>query len=150
MVTLPAWGLMLWTIGTLIVSGLGGAWGAYWVERGKNAATKDDIEELTRLTKQIEAEISTGVWDKQKRWDMKREVLFDAARRLSELDDALLSYSVTMKEDRAQKLAWEIKKPSDDEILGWEQPKNERLARWMKASTEFDQSRLFVSIVCSK
>jgi hypothetical protein len=36
--------------------------------------------------------MSVGVWDKQKRWEMKREVLFEVARRLSGVEDAMLSY----------------------------------------------------------
>ena len=60
----------------------------YLAKKGENLATLEDIQGLvdqvaavTTTTKKIEAEISTGVWDKQKRWDMKREVLFDAAKK---------------------------------------------------------------------
>ena len=57
----------------------------YLTKKGENLASKEDVKDLvarlsavTEATKRIEADISTGVWDKQKRWDMKREVLFEA------------------------------------------------------------------------
>ena len=68
----------------------------YATKKGENLATHEDIDKLvdqvkavTDATKKIEAEISSGVWDKQKRWEMKREVLFEAARKISEIDDAM-------------------------------------------------------------
>ena len=80
----------------------------YATKKGENLATHEDIDKVleqvkavTEATKKIEADISTGVWDRQKRWEMKREVLFEAARRLSEIDDAMFSNSVVWKEDRA-------------------------------------------------
>lgn len=71
---------------------------AYAAKRGENLATRDDMDKLekqvaavTRITEEIKTEISTGLWDRQRRWDMKREVIFQAAKRLSEVDDALLA-----------------------------------------------------------
>lgn len=129
----------------------------YATKKGENLATHEDIDKLveqvkatTDATKNIEAEISSGVWNKQKRWEMKREVLFDAARRISEIDDAMLSNSVVLKEDRAKQQGWQTKPPSTEEQLSWSQSKHERLMRWVKASTEFDLSRALVLIVCSK
>lgn len=129
----------------------------YATKKGENLATHEDIDKLvdqvkavTDATKKIEAEISSGVWDKQKRWEMKREVLFEAARKISEIDDAMLSNSVMLKEDRAKQKEWETRTPSMEEQLGWGQTKNERLMRWSKASSDFDVSRAFVVIVCGK
>ena len=129
----------------------------YSAKKGENLATHEDIDKLvdqvkavTEATKKIEAEISSGVWDKQKRWEMKREVLFEAAKRLAEIDDALISYSIVMKEDRKKQKQWESAPPTATEQLGWGQTKYERLMRWSKASSEFDESRSFVTIVCGK
>jgi len=129
----------------------------YATKKGENLATHEDIDKLvdqikavTEATKKIEAEISSGVWNKQKRWEMKREVLFEAARKISEIDDAMLSNSVVLKEDRAKQKEWEIQTPSTEQRLSWSQSKHERLMRWSKASSEFDVSRAFVLIVCSK
>ena len=129
----------------------------YATKKGENLATHEDIDKLvdqvqavTEATKKIEAEISSGVWNKQKRWEMKREVLFEAARKISEIDDAMLSNSVVLKEDRAKQKEWEIETPSIEQRLSWSQGKQERLMRWSKASSDFDVSRAFVLIVCSK
>lgn len=80
----------------------------------------------------------------------KREVLFEAARKMSEIDDAMLSHSVVLKEDRAKQKEWEIRTASTEQQLSWSQSKQERLMRWRKASSEFDVSRAFVLIVWSK
>ena len=69
---------------------------------------------------------------------------------MSEVDDAMLSYSVDMKEDREKRKEWEIQKPSPAEELSFGQLKREWTSRWSKASTEFDESRLLVNIVCSR
>jgi hypothetical protein len=66
------------------------------VSEKENLAKKEDLDDLLRevhavttTTKKIEAEISSGVWDKQKRWELKPEVLFEAARRVAAAFDAL-------------------------------------------------------------
>jgi hypothetical protein len=129
----------------------------YATKKGENLATHEDIDKLvdqvkavTEATKKIEAEISSGVWDRQKRWEMKREVLFEAARKISEIDDAMLSNSVVLKEDRAKQEEWGTRTPSMEEQITWGETKNERLMRWSKASSEFDVSRAFVFIICGK
>src|ERR1700739_889785 len=69
---------------------------AYLKRKAEGLATKEEFEdlkkqtaELTRTTKEIEAEVSTGIWDRQKRWEMKREVLFDAAKHVAKIETAL-------------------------------------------------------------
>jgi hypothetical protein len=130
---------------------------SYAMKKGENLATREDAKDIldqmklvTAATKKIEAEISSGLWDKQKRWQMKREVLFEAARRVSVIDDGMLSLSVVMKEDYTQRKAWEIVKPADGEMANWLELKRDRMQLWTKASREFDESRAFVRIVCSK
>jgi hypothetical protein len=129
----------------------------YATKKGESLATHEDIDKLvdqvkavTEATKKIEAEISSGVWNKQKRWEMKREVLFEAARTISEIDDAMLGNSVMLREDRAKEKGWKTLPPSMEEQLSWAQIKNDRLMRWSRASSAFDVSRAFVAIVCSK
>lgn len=129
----------------------------YAKKKGEILATQEDIDKLvgqvravTEATKKIEAEISSGVWDRQKRWEMKREVLFEAARKISQIDDATLSSSIVLKEDRSKRIQWEARTPSIEEQFAWEQTKHERLVRWTKAASEFDVSQAFVGIVCTK
>jgi hypothetical protein len=142
---------------TLLLGIFLGYFKGYTTKKGENLATHEDIDKLvdqmkavTEATKKIGADISTGVWDKQKRWEMKREVLFEAAKRLSEVDDALLSYATVMREDQAKQKAWAAVQPSVAEELSFGELKDERLNRWLKASTTFTDTRLFVGIVCGK
>lgn len=81
--------MVLVSLNTVALAGLGTAYwlfakkdaGAYMEKKAENLATHEDIGKLvdqvkavTETTKKIEAEISEGVRDKQKRWQMKREV----------------------------------------------------------------------------
>lgn len=138
-------------------SAIGGYWGAYAKKKGEDDAASDrfgevlkELRETTTLAKSIEAKISGDMWDRQKQWEMKREVLFDAARRLSEVDDALLTFTTTMREDQKCEKIWANDPPSDAERLSWHNVRHDRVARWAKASTEFDESRLFINVVCTK
>lgn len=133
------------SIGTILIIG---AIAAYLKKKAENLATNDDIDKLveevsavTQATKEIEARISSDVWDRQKRWEMKKEVLFEAMKSLSAIEDALLSLDsvlqIEQKEDKTQNLPWaEIK--------------HENVMKWSRASTRFDESSLFVRVVCGK
>jgi hypothetical protein len=144
--------LVAFLLGTVLKPYLTG----YSQKKGENLATHEDINNLvdqvravTEATKKIEVEISSGVWNKQKRWEMKREVLFEATRKISEIDDAMLNNYVMLKEDRAKQKEWAAVEPSQADVLTWGQTRTERLRRWGKASSEFDVSRAFALIVCS-
>ena len=86
-------------ITTTLGAGLGAYLGSYLK---KNLATQEDIRKLTQATKEIEAKISTDMWDRQKRWELKRDLLFEAAKRLSELDDALIAWGAKLEHHNAQ------------------------------------------------
>ena len=72
-----------------ITAGAGAYLGAYLKRKGENLATKEDIGELTKTTEEIKAKISDDVWDRQKQWELKRDVVFDAIRVLADLDGAI-------------------------------------------------------------
>ncbi len=81
---------------SLVGAGFGAYLGSYLKKKGENLATREDVGELvkqvaavTQTTKEIEAKISSEVWDRQRHWEMKRDALFDAARRLEAMHDAL-------------------------------------------------------------
>jgi hypothetical protein len=71
----------------LLIGGLG--FGEYLKKRAESLATRKDIEDLTRKVEVIKAEISDAMWNRQKRWELKREVLFEVVKRVAEVDQAL-------------------------------------------------------------
>jgi hypothetical protein len=112
---------------------------SYMKKKGENLATHEveQVRAVTTTTKNIEAKISSEVWDRQKRWELKRDVLFEVARRLSELNDALLAYASSLRTEKTHEQSW------NETFL-------ERSKRWLAASTAFDEAELLVAIVCNK
>lgn len=127
--------LLAWLVASFVVSGGGAYLGSYLKTKGKNFATKEDIGELTQITKEIEAKISGEMWDRQKRWELIRDVLFEGAKRLAELDDALLSYHSALTVAGVPELIIETRHAG--------------LLRCRNALQRFDETRLLVAIVCS-
>jgi hypothetical protein len=91
---------LTWMLATICFfsGGVGAYLGSYLRKKGENLATHEDIDKLveqvsavTKATKEIETKISSDVWDRQKQWELKREILFDATKRLSEIENKLLS-----------------------------------------------------------
>jgi hypothetical protein len=146
---------VVWALSTLVSAFVGSYLAGYLKKKGENLATHEDISKLvdqveavTEATKKIEAEISVGVWNKQKRWEMKREVLFEAAKRMSEVDDAIVGWMLVMKEHQAKQKALATSVPSPEEQLAWEQVKNDVAKRWISGIAAFHETTLFVGIVC--
>jgi hypothetical protein len=70
----------------------------YSAKKGENLATHEDIDKLvhqvaavTQTTKEIESKISGELWNKQKHWEMKRDVIFEMSKKISGVDDTLTS-----------------------------------------------------------
>jgi len=59
--------------------------GSYLKKRGENYATKQDIKEITLITKNIESQISFSNWTKRRQWELKREVYTELIKNLYEL-----------------------------------------------------------------
>lgn len=91
---------------TLVVILLTEHWKSYAGRKGENLATHEDIDmvleqvkAVTQTTKEIEAKISTDVWDKQKRWELKRDTLFAVAKELSSMENALIALHSAYTQD---------------------------------------------------
>jgi hypothetical protein len=84
--------------------------------------------------------ISDKVWDRQKRWEVKREALFGATKDLGELEDALTNLDSTFKAAKLNAI------PGAD----WSIRKAEAAKRWTDASNNYHRTNLLVVLVCSK
>jgi predicted oxidoreductase len=80
---------VIWTLG-ILVTGLGGFLAGYLKKKGENLAKKEDLDRLvkevqavTTTTKEIEAKISNDVWDRQKQWETRKEIVFETLRTLA-------------------------------------------------------------------
>ena len=60
--------------------------GSYAAKKGENLATKEDIAQLTKIAEGIKAKISDEVWDRQKKWELMRDVVIDMIRAHADLD----------------------------------------------------------------
>jgi len=56
---------------------------SYVREKGKNLATKEDIDNITKVTEAIKAEISSDMWVKQRRRELKLEAVNTMNRLLA-------------------------------------------------------------------
>ena len=138
--------LLAWGLATLIGAFAGSFLGAYMKKKGENLATHEDIDKLidqvravTTTTKLIESNISGDLWDRQKRWELKREVLFEATKRIADIEDALLSIDSVLKLEIREK----------KEGPAWTESKYENAMKWSKASIAFDETKLLVAMVCN-
>lgn len=79
---------VIWGLGVLAV-GLGGYLAGYLKKKGESRAVKEDLHNLveqvtavTKTTKEIEAKISNDVWQRQRQWETRKEILFEGLRSL--------------------------------------------------------------------
>jgi hypothetical protein len=130
---------------TVLSAGIGAFIGAYLKKKAENLAIHENLDKMveqmaaiTERTKSIEATISSEVWDKQQQWEMKREVLFEAAKRVAEVHDALAHFGAALKlaDERG---AESMQKKLDDVS-----------ERWVKANAAMDETLLFLAVVCGK
>ena len=121
--------------------------GSYFRKKGENLATHEDIDKLvdqvravTTTTKEIETKISNEVWDRQRQWELKREVLFEATKRLAELKDGLLAldtlYQMQKKEDKYDDPSWIIL--THDGVM-----------EWKRVAKNFEETFQLVQIACT-
>lgn len=141
MTTYIAWGLST-VIGILI-----GYLAGYAKKKGENKAMHEDIEKVvdqmsavTQATKAIEAKISSDVWDRQKRWELKREVLFETTKRVAVIFDQLKTLDNILQT--------ELKNPAV-KTQEWAKVRIDENNKWFHATAGLEESKLFIGVSCS-
>jgi hypothetical protein len=131
---------------TLLVGAFGGYLTGYAKKKGENLATHEDIGKLTeqvaavtKTAKEIEATISSDLWDRQKRWELKREVLFEATKRVAAADAALASL------DSFLQVEMTYQNKEDPNLVD---QFTKHSLRFIDAATALDETRLLVDAVC--
>lgn len=118
---------------------------SYLKKKAEHLATREQFKdlqretaELTRTTKEIEAKISDDVWNRQRRWELKRDLLLEMAKKMSAAYDALTAVYATYK-TIAKKTGEVLTEPTIARAIG----------KWALASTEFDTMVSQVALVCN-
>ena len=137
----------LWPALTLVVGLFTGSYlKSYIGKKGENLATHEDIQKLvdqvkavTQATKEIEAKISDDVWNRQKRWEVKKEALFDYMRELGGLEDALSTFGSTQ-------LAI-VQSGESADAPHWIDRRVEAVEKWTKCSLSYSQAEMRAILV---
>jgi hypothetical protein len=131
-----------WILSVIGSLWIGSYFSPYLKKRAENLATHDDLDKLlaqmratTEATKAIEARIDDQVWNKQRQWEMKRDVLLGFARTISDFEQSVLNLS-TKIENRSN---------SPQEMENFRQA----LVRWNEASAKFVQDSFTAGLVIS-
>ncbi len=134
-------------LATAVVAGVGAYFGSYLKKKGENLATHEDVDLLvkqvaavTETTKQIEAKISDEVWDRQRKWEMKRDALFEALKDVGSMEDCLSTYIATFEGAR-QAL------PNDST---WNERKIEAVELYNKYNVNFARTLILATLVCGE
>jgi hypothetical protein len=134
-----------WGLATLF-GALSGYLIGYSKKKGENRAIHEDIDKLvdevravTTTTKQIEAKISDEVWDRQKRWELKRDLLLEAIKRIAVVKDALTSLHV---------IYLPPKDSSAPESPEHSQKRIRLCAEWIEAANRLDESFFLLEMAC--
>jgi hypothetical protein len=125
----------------------GGAYlGSYLKKKGENLATHEDVDKLvkqvavvTETIKEIEAKISNDVWDRQRKWEMKRDALSEAGKDLGSMEDCLITFIVTVRSA--------LQAPPEESKI-WDQRIEEAVQLYNKCGASFSRSMPLATLVC--
>jgi uncharacterized protein (UPF0303 family) len=137
----------LWVVSVLAALFVGGFAMSYMRKKGEHLATHEDIEKLveqvqavTKATKEIEATISNDLWNRRKKWEMKKEALFEVTKELSSFQDVLQTLSATYEAAAAY---------GTTEAPEWINRKGETVDAWNRSSALFNAARVRAMLVGS-
>jgi hypothetical protein len=113
-------------------------------EKGKDLATKEDVQELarqteilTQTTKELEARISVGVWSQQQRWDVQKTALLESLKELATAETFLVRLVHIFADTK-------------DHPQGWEARRKEANEKYAGAINNFWRTQLAMEIVCGR
>ncbi|MEO8736305.1 MAG: hypothetical protein ABI380_07160 [Edaphobacter sp.] len=125
----------------------GGFFGAYFKRKGENLATKEDFadlkeqtRQLVQATKEIESRIDDQVWNRQRQWELKRDILFDATKRMADVGNKLLSLSTFWEHKFNGQLGSEASQVNLE---------NKYLTEWQDSMRSFEEMEALTQIICS-
>src|ERR1035441_6475021 len=129
----------------------GGAYlGAYLKKKGENLATHEDLDKLvvqmaavTKTTKQIEAQISNDLWDRQKRWELKRDAFFETMRELGTVESSIVKLSAVQESGTV--MVGDIAVSSHQV---WKDALNRSLEAYHVAYFSFNRAKRLGELVC--
>jgi hypothetical protein len=133
----------------LALAGIAGAFFGWFLKpylgkKGQDLATQEDMDKVlselravTKTTKEIDAKISGDVWDRQKRWELKRDVLFEAVKKGAAVHQALMKVYAASQSDRAM-MRGEPGRADENSKAG---------DVFLQATAELDDIYLLVSLV---
>jgi hypothetical protein len=137
-----------WALAALVGAFLGSFLAGYLKKKGENLATHEDIQKLvdqvsavTTATQEIESKISGELWDRQKRWELKRDVVFEVTRNLSAVRNALADLSVSHKMIKASPTPDAPPAHLLEDVV-------KESHRWFEVSRAFAESIMLVDLVC--
>ena len=85
-----------YAVTTFVTAGCGAFLGSYLRKKGENKAIHEDIGKLvdqmkavTQATKEIEAKISDDVWARQRRWELRRDILLQTMDEIANMQGPL-------------------------------------------------------------
>jgi len=140
--------VVAWVLSVLLAVFVGGFLKSYMSKKGENLATHEDINKLvdqvravTITAKEIEAKISSDVWDRQKRWELRRDILFEIARKVGRSLKAIENlYAIYNSEKIGER---EGRSPRMEK-------RAEAFTDWNNAAAEFDGLQILASASCGK
>jgi hypothetical protein len=74
---------------TILMAGAGGYFGAYLREKGKNLATREDLEPIVRGQETIKQQLAHSTFIEGRRWELKREIIWDLLSHLAKAQVSL-------------------------------------------------------------
>jgi hypothetical protein len=137
---------ILWAL-SIVVGGFVGYLSGYTKKKGENRAVREDfdnlliqVKETTRVTKEIENKLSDAAWDRQKRWELMRDVLIEIARKTAAVKDTLLELGVAYAPSNTGE---------DEESSRRTAKKVEVYPPWNRAANDLDAIVAIANLACS-